>query len=193
MDGKIKDPIPISIKKFNYKIPVIQSVPIIGLRNATILIGVIAAITCIGLLVWTLMPPVKLAVIPALNLVWSILLIIGAVTGKRSLIWPALASSAIGVAILVVFVIIDGLIFLVLVVIEWKFSASAYLQALLETHIDTLDWEFVLFEFYLLVCLAAVVIGFWIIVYSEVSVKTPKNDDKIEETEYKFHSSPVEL
>lgn len=59
-----REPIPILLKRFNVRIPMINVVPYIGIKWAGVAIGVLTALTYTGLLIWSLFPPTKLAILP---------------------------------------------------------------------------------------------------------------------------------
>ncbi|KAG4078598.1 hypothetical protein HA402_003245 [Bradysia odoriphaga] len=63
-----REPIPVLLKRFNVRIPMIKKIPYIGIKWAGVMIGVLTATTYTGLLIWALLPPTKLAILPALNL-----------------------------------------------------------------------------------------------------------------------------
>lgn len=59
-----REPIPLLIKRFNVRIPMINAIPYIGIKWAGVIIGILTALTYTGLLIWSLLPPSKLAVLP---------------------------------------------------------------------------------------------------------------------------------
>lgn len=59
-----REPIPVLIKRFNVRIPMIKTIPYIGPKWAGVCIGVLTAMTYTGLLIWSLFPPTKLAILP---------------------------------------------------------------------------------------------------------------------------------
>lgn len=187
-----REPIPLLIKRFNVRIPMINAIPYIGIKWAGVAIGVLTAMTYTGLLIWSLFPPTKLAVLPALNLVWSILLIIGVVMKKPMLLLPALGSSAIALVVLALFVIIDGFIFIILVTVEWKFSSSEYLQNLVASQVGIFDWKWALYDFYLLLCLLVVLAFLWVVIFSLLRSMRGDSEPNGMELDIKFKSAPVE-
>ncbi|XP_037040539.1 uncharacterized protein LOC119077429 [Bradysia coprophila] len=187
-----REPIPVLLKRFNVRIPMINKIPYIGLKWAGVMIGVLTAMTYTGLLIWALLPPTKLAILPALNLIWSILLIIGIVMKKPMLLLPALGSSALAIAVVALFVIIDGFIFIVLVTVEWKFSNSEYLQGLVMSQVGAFDWKWALYDFYLLLCLAVFLAYLWVVIYSLLRSMRGTSEPNGMELDIKFKSAPVE-
>lgn len=85
------------------------------------------------------------------------------------LLLPALGSSAIAIAVLALFVIIDGFIFIIMVTVQWKFSTSEYLQGLVASQVGIFDWKWALYDFYLLLCLEGIVLA---VTYSHIEPKT---------------------
>lgn len=70
------------------------------------------------------------------------------------LLLPALGSSAIVIGVLVLFVIVDALIFVVLVTVEWLLWDFEPVQKFVVEN-NKIDWKYAILDFYLLLCLAS--------------------------------------